>query len=99
MRSHPLLPTGRRCKKVYIHGGRYRQLINSGGVQGMAQDLMRTIGALQDAAVERCRKRIDDAALKAKGLFRSGEQDGEEPGSCRKPSCGVTSILKRKHGL
>lgn len=78
---------------------RYRQLINSRGGAGVAQDLMKTIGALQDAAVGRCRKRMEDAALKAKGLFRGGEQDAEVSGSCRKPSCGVTSILKRKHGL
>ncbi|HEX3001235.1 MAG TPA: hypothetical protein VHN82_02530 [Methanoregula sp.] len=64
----------------------------------MAQDLMKTIGALQDAAVGRCRKRIEDAALKAKGLFRTGEQ-GDTESSAQKPSCGVTSILKRKHGL
>jgi hypothetical protein len=65
----------------------------------MAQDLMKTIGALQDAAVGRCRKRMEDAALRAKGFFRGGEQDGKEPYSAKEPSCGVTSILKRKHGL
>ena len=65
----------------------------------MAQDLMKTIGALQDAAVGRCRKRIEDAALKAKGLLRTGEQDESESHPEKRPSCGVTSILKRKHGL
>ncbi|PKG32497.1 hypothetical protein [Methanoregula sp.] len=65
----------------------------------MAQDLMKTIGALQDAAVGRCRKRIEDAALKAKGLLRAGEQDERESHPEKRPSCGVTSILKRKHGL
>jgi hypothetical protein len=65
----------------------------------MAQDLMKTIGALQDAAVGRCRKRIEDAALKAKGLFQGGEQDDDESHPAKRPSCGVTSILKRKHGL
>ncbi len=78
---------------------RYRQLINSNGGAGVAQDLMKTIGALQDAAVGRCRKRLEDAALKAKGLLRNGEQDDKESHSVQKPSCGVTSILKRKHGL
>lgn len=78
---------------------RYRQLINSRGGAGVAQDLMKTIGALQDAAVGRCRKRIEDAALKAKGLLRAGEQGDTELHPAQKPSCGVTSILKRKHGL
>ena len=65
----------------------------------MAQDLMKTIGALQDAAVGRCRKRIEDAALKAKGLLGNGGPDRERTYPCGKPACGVTSILKRKHGL
>ena len=65
----------------------------------MAQDLMKTIGALQGEAVGRCRKRIEDAALKAKGLFRGGEQDDKEPYPAKRHACGVTSILKRKHGF
>lgn len=85
--------------KVYIPMARYRQLISFEGGAGVAQDLMKTIGALQDAAVGRCRKRIEDAALKAKGLLRNGEQDESESHPAQKPSCGVTSILKRKHGL
>lgn len=60
---------------------------------------MKTIGALQDAAVGRCRKRIEDAALKAKGILRAGEQGENESHPEKRPSCGVTSILKRKHGL
>lgn len=64
----------------------------------MAQDLMKTISALQETALGRCRKRIADAALRAKGII------GDEPAqdsrdSSGKPSCGVTTILKRKHGL
>jgi hypothetical protein len=65
----------------------------------MAQDLMKTIGALQNAAIGRCRKRIEDAALKAKGLIGSEPQDKKESCPCGKPPCGVTSVLKRKHGL
>ena len=85
--------------KVYIPMARYRQLINFEGGAGVAQDLMKTIGALQDAAVGRCRKRIEDAALKAKGILRAGEQGENESHPEKRPSCGVTSILKRKHGL
>ncbi len=65
----------------------------------MAQDLMKTIGALQNAAVGRCRKRIEEAALKAKGLIGSEPPDAAPPFPGGKPSCGVTSVLKRKHGL
>jgi hypothetical protein len=65
----------------------------------MAQDLMKTIGALQNAAVGRCRKRIADAALRAKGIIGNDPPDTDDTDLCRKPSCGVTSILKRKHGL
>jgi hypothetical protein len=65
----------------------------------MVQDLIKTISALQNAAVGRCRKRIDDAALKAKGLMGGDPPDPNSSELCRKPACGVTSILKRKHGL
>jgi len=65
----------------------------------MTQDLLETISALQSAAVGNCRKRIADAALRAKGIIRSDPSGAGDPGPCRKPSCGMTSILKRKHGL
>lgn len=65
----------------------------------MAQDLLRTISALQNTAIGNCRKRIADAALKAKGILGSDATDTEPVDPCRKPPCGVTSILKRKHGL
>ena len=65
----------------------------------MAQDLMKTISALQNAAVGRCRKRIADAALRATGLMGGKPPDEEATHPCGKPPCGVTAILKRKHGL
>jgi hypothetical protein len=65
----------------------------------MAQDLIKTISALQNAAIGNCRKRIADAALRAKGIIGNDPPDTENPEPCRKPQCGVTSILKRKHGL
>jgi len=65
----------------------------------MAQDLLRTISALQNTAIGNCRKRIADAALKAKVILGSDDLDTETADPCRKPPCGVTSILKRKHGL
>jgi hypothetical protein len=64
----------------------------------MAQDLMKTISAMRDTAVGNCRKRIEDAARKAKGMIEDPKKRGPEP-AVAPPACGVTSILKRKHGL
>jgi hypothetical protein len=69
------------------------------GVRVMAQDIMSTISALQSAAIGNCRKRIADAALRAKGVLGSEPPDKDGADLCRKPPCGVTSVLKRKHGL
>lgn len=64
----------------------------------MAQDLMKTIGALQETALGRCRKRIADAALRAHGILR--DDTAQDPATTSgNPPCGVTAILKRKHGL
>jgi hypothetical protein len=63
----------------------------------MTQDLVDTISALQNAAVGRCRKRIEEAALRAKGIIRVDVPD--VPDMYRHTSCGVTSVLKRRHGL
>ncbi|MDO9033852.1 MAG: hypothetical protein Q7U51_01435 [Methanoregula sp.] len=63
----------------------------------MVRDVIKAIDALKNTAVARCRERIEEAALKARGL-RGGGQEKERYGSSQ-PQCGVTSILKRKHGL
>ncbi len=63
----------------------------------MAQDLLQTISTLQNTAIGNCRKRIEDAALKAKGIIRNGPKDADT--RCHEPPHGVTSVLKRKHGL
>ncbi len=65
----------------------------------MPQDFLKTISELQDAAVGNCRKRIEDAALRAKGIIRRDPPGAENAGSGRRPASGITSILKRKHGL
>ncbi|WP_321505539.1 hypothetical protein [uncultured Methanoregula sp.] len=65
----------------------------------MAQDLMKMIGAMRQTAVGNCRKRIEDAARKAKGMIGSDAPEGERENGSVPPPCGVTSILKRKHGL
>lgn len=60
---------------------------------------MKTISTLQNAAVGRCRERIAEAAVRAKGLIGIESNGTEPPYDCGKHSCGVTSALKRKHGL
>lgn len=65
----------------------------------MAQDILDTVSTIRDAAVGRCRKRIEDAAKKAKKIIRRNPAEGENSGLCCEPQCGVTAVLKRKHGL
>jgi hypothetical protein len=65
----------------------------------MAQDFMKTIGAMREAAIGNCRKRIEDAAERAKGMMGREAPAGEQGKVCGQSPCGVTSILKRKHGL
>lgn len=65
----------------------------------MAQDLITTIGAMRDTAIGNCRKRIEDAARKAKGMIGNDIPEHEPETKNAPPACGVTSILKGKHGL
>jgi hypothetical protein len=86
--------------KVYIHLLRYSasdHLLRE--VQTLAQDLLKTINSLQSTAIGKCRKRIEEAAAKTKGIIGSDAHDEDAERPTRKPSCGVTSILKEKHGL
>jgi len=64
----------------------------------MAQDITKVIDSLRDAAVTRCRERIEKAALKAKDLLKDGQpvETQKKPGNI---NYGVTSLLRRKHGL
>jgi hypothetical protein len=65
----------------------------------MAQDIMKTISALREAAIGNCRKRVEDAARRAKGPAGNENPDGDQDRTCRQPQCGMTSVLKRKYGL
>jgi hypothetical protein len=58
------------------------------------------IGKLKDIALERCRDRIEKAACKAKGLMKRPESERakEDPTNLSQPS-GITSFLKKRHGL
>jgi len=66
----------------------------------MAQDITKVIDSLRDAAVTRCRDRLEQATLRAKGLLKTGPpQEKKENPASKGPQYGVTSLLKRKHGL
>jgi hypothetical protein len=65
----------------------------------MAQDITKILRSLQTTAVNRCRERLDEAALKARGLISRGEDDREKDAAHDDTQYGVTCVLKRKHGL
>ena len=65
----------------------------------VTKDITKVIRSLQTTAVNRCRERLDEAATKARDLICRGENgDGKAAGQ-EKPEYGVTSVLKRRHGL
>ena len=88
-------------KKVYIQPREYsaRDHLLFEVVQTLAQDLFKTIDTLQNTAIGNCRKRIDEAAAKTKGIIGSDSHDDGAVHPRQDPSRGVTSILKEKHGL
>lgn len=66
----------------------------------MVKDLAKSINELRCAAVGRCRERLEQAAQKAKGMLKNGQiEEKEDPVPPCKEQYGVTSLLKRKHGL
>ena len=66
----------------------------------MVRDLAKSINELRCAAVGRCRERLEQAAQKAKGILNNGQiEEKEEKDPPCKEHYGVTSLLKRKHGL
>jgi hypothetical protein len=74
-------------------------LINSSIVKTMARDIPSIIGTLRISAVNRCRERLDAAALKARELISKGGNTDEKGDTQDKPEYGITSVLKRRHGL
>jgi hypothetical protein len=68
-------------------------------VRVVAKDIPGVIRSLQTTAVNRCRERLDEAAARARGLISRGEHGEKEGAAYDKPEYGVTSVLKRRHGL
>ena len=66
----------------------------------MAHDINKKIERLKDVAIGRCRERIEQAACKAKELLNRPKHEGQKEGDSNysQPS-GVTSFLKKRHGL
>jgi len=69
-------------------------------IRNMSLDSDKKIGKLKDIAIDRCRERIERAACKAKELMNKPipEEQDERYRYNNQPS-GMTSFLKRKHGL
>ena len=66
----------------------------------MTQDSEKKIGKLKDIAIDRCRERIEHAACKAKELMNKPSPDGkDEKYRINHQSSGMTSFLKKRHGL
>lgn len=65
----------------------------------MAKDLAKIIRSLQTSAVNRCRERLDEAAVRARELISRADDGAEKRPDHEKPEYGVTSLLKRRHGL
>ncbi len=67
----------------------------------MPQDLNTLLDKIKASAVERCRDRLDTATGRARDLITTSNNTGE---ICKKfppgtETHGVTSVLKRRHGL
>jgi hypothetical protein len=66
----------------------------------MAKDLTKIVNSLRDAAVGRCKERIEQAAQKTKCVFNPQKPVApDEKISSGTNTCGVTALLKRRHGL
>jgi hypothetical protein len=74
-------------------------LITKGVVRTVTKDITKIISSLQTTAVNRCRERLDEAATRARGLISMGEMGDEKGNAHDTPEYGVTSLLKRRHGL
>jgi len=65
----------------------------------MANNLNTLIGKIKDRAVARCRERIELAADKAREVLNGNKPDEPTNLPQKKEPPGMTSCLKRKHGL
>jgi CBS-domain-containing membrane protein len=73
--------------------------LNTKVSETVAKDITRIIRSLQTTAVNRCRERLDEAAVRARDMISRGENGDERAPAYVKKEYGVTSVLKRRHGL
>jgi hypothetical protein len=92
-----LLPRG----KVYIPLQRITHNDHVLVIKDMPLDSDKKIGKLKDIAIGRCRERIEQAACKAKELMNKPLPEGQKKSDIyyNNKSSGITSILKKRHGL
>jgi hypothetical protein len=64
----------------------------------MVTDIGGIIRSLHTTAVNRCRERLDEAALKARGLIRNNDPDSGGSHE-QEERYGVTAVIKKRHGL
>jgi hypothetical protein len=66
----------------------------------MVSDIDKKIVKLKDFAIDRCRERIEEARFRAKELINGKNLNRQrENNTNHTQSCGVTSFLKKRHGL
>ena len=66
----------------------------------MQIDSDKKISKLKDLAISRCRERIEQAACKAKEFMNKPKPEGQEKiDRSYDQSSGITSLLKKRHGL
>ena len=66
----------------------------------MVKDITKTINALRCTAVGRCRARLELAAQRANDILKNGQQEEKkETAPSTEEQYGVTSLMKRRHGL
>ncbi len=65
----------------------------------MANNLNTLIGKIKDSAVARCRERIELAADKARGVLNGKKPEDPTDSPPKKEPPGMTSFMKRQHGL
>jgi len=86
--------------KVYIPLQRITLCNDLLVIKDMPLDSDKKIGKLKDIAIGRCRERIEQAACKAKELMNKPSSEGkDEKYRYNNQPSGMTSFLKKKHGL
>ena len=94
------MPKSVKTNETYIAYGVVRpHLYYIRFTDAMPQDLNKLLDKIKASAVERCRDRLDTAASKAHGLISTQNGENYKKILPQTEIHGVTSVLKRRHGL